>query len=96
MSKKILLVLFFCLIFTNKVSAADYSKQLSKTENNIRTVQTKIKEGKKVLRKTKRIIKEFKKRFRNCKLFILPDYSQCGDVELIERLYRINGRILRK
>ena len=61
MSKKILLVLFFCLIFTTKVNAADYSKQLKKTENNIRTVQTKIKEGKKVLRKTNRIIKEFKK-----------------------------------
>ena len=61
MNKKILLVLFFCLIFTTKVNAADYSKQLNRTENNIRTVQTKIKEGKKVLRKTNRIIKEFKK-----------------------------------
>lgn len=36
----------------------------------------------------KKLLKEFKKRFRNCKLFILPDYSQCGDIELIERLYR--------
>ncbi len=36
----------------------------------------------------KKLLKEYKKRFKNCKIFIFPDYSQCGDVELIERLYR--------
>ena len=61
MNKKILLVLFFCLIFTTKVNAADYTKQFKKTENSIRSTRTRIKEDKKILRKMKRLSKEFNK-----------------------------------
>ncbi|MDD2433735.1 MAG: DUF4417 domain-containing protein [Bacilli bacterium] len=31
----------------------------------------------------------FKERFKNVKYFIAPDYSQCGDINAIENLYRI-------
>lgn len=31
----------------------------------------------------------FKKRFENCKYFITPDYSQCGDIENAENIHRI-------
>ena len=56
-----ILVLFICLIFTSKVSAADYSKQLKKTESNIRRCRIKLRETYKVIHKTKRIYNNFKK-----------------------------------
>ena len=57
-----ILVLFICLIFTNKVNAADYnSKQLKKTESNIRRCRIKLRETYKVIRKTKHIYDNFKK-----------------------------------
>lgn len=31
----------------------------------------------------------FKERFKNCKYFISPDYSQCGDIENAENIHRI-------
>ena len=34
-------------------------------------------------------LKEFKKRFEGVKFFISPDYSQLGDIDLIENLHRL-------
>lgn len=34
-------------------------------------------------------LKNFEKRFNNCKYFISPDYSQCGDIESAENIHRI-------
>ena len=39
--------------------------------------------------KNEKLLKEFKERFKNCRIFISPDYSECGDVHFIENLYRI-------
>ncbi len=35
------------------------------------------------------LLNEYKKRFEDVKYFIAPDYSQCGDINAIENLYRI-------
>ena len=35
------------------------------------------------------LLKKYKDRFKNVKYFIAPDYSQCGDINTIENLYRI-------
>lgn len=62
MSKKVtLLVLLFCMIFSVRVHAADYNKQLNNTNSRIRTVRSLIKEDKKILRKLKRLKREFNK-----------------------------------
>lgn len=37
----------------------------------------------------KKLLNKFKERFKDCKLFISPDYSECGDVHVIENIYRI-------
>lgn len=37
----------------------------------------------------KKLLKKYKNRFKDCYLFISPDYSECGDVHFIENLYRI-------
>lgn len=37
----------------------------------------------------KKLLDKFKERFKDCTLFISPDYSECGDVHAIENLYRI-------
>lgn len=37
----------------------------------------------------KRRLEFFKRRFSNCRYFIAPDYSQCGDIENAENIHRI-------
>lgn len=37
----------------------------------------------------KKLLKEFKKRFKGIPFFITPDYSECGDIHLIENKYRL-------
>ena len=37
----------------------------------------------------KQLLSKFKERFKECKLFISPDYSECGDVHVVENIYRI-------
>lgn len=37
----------------------------------------------------KRRLDFFKRRFSNCRYFIAPDYSQCGDIENAENIHRI-------
>ena len=37
----------------------------------------------------KKLLNEFKKRFKGVKFFISPDYSQLGDIDLIENLHRL-------
>ena len=39
--------------------------------------------------KDKRRLEFFKRRFSNCRYFIAPDYSQCGDIENAENIHRI-------
>jgi len=39
--------------------------------------------------KNDKLLKKYIERFKGCKLFISPDYSECGDVYVIENLYRI-------
>lgn len=36
-----------------------------------------------------KLLSKYKERFKKCKIFISPDYSQCGDLERIENIYRI-------
>lgn len=37
----------------------------------------------------KKRLNYYKERFKNCKYFIAPDYSQCGDIENAENIHRI-------
>lgn len=36
-----------------------------------------------------KLLNKYKERFKGCKIFISPDYSQCGDIENIENIHRI-------
>lgn len=36
-----------------------------------------------------KLLNVYKERFKNVKYFIAPDYSECGDINAIENLYRI-------
>lgn len=37
----------------------------------------------------KRLLNKFRERFKDVRYFISPDYSQCGDINRIENLYRL-------